>query len=637
MTRPSGLTLVTAALLVLLPALAVLQYRWVGQVSAAERDRMERNLRVGAYQFRQAFDSELGRAGALQAGPATVRDGSSERYSDRYDLWLNTAVHPRMVANVYLIDAEGTQLRLRRWNADTRLFDSIAWPAEIERWRPQFEQERREYDATRQDRRPPPAIRDDGLLVFPVRNFDGPRGQGGPDRPGGGDRQAGDRQGGNANRDGGPDRGPDNRQSQAARPPFGFTVVQLNLDYITREMLPELTQRHFEHSTGDAYRVSVTTADPPTRVIYRSEPDAPIDPARADAVESLYGRDPLGFFRGMRGGDDSRLNIQINVIEGQDGAQNAARPEVQMQDAGRWRLLVQHQSGSLEAAVGQVRRRNLTISFGVLLLLSVSVGMLTLTSRRAERLARQQMEFVAGVSHELRTPVAVIKSAAENLSQGVVGSVDRVKRYGNMIEGESRRLGEMVERVLQYAAIESGLGMGSRTPLAPADIIQGAIDSSMPLLGPENVQIHRDIALNLPPVVGDANALRSAVQNLIANAVKYGGPDHWVGIRAEHVPARRHGEVRITVSDHGNGIDAAELPHIFEPFYRGADAVAQQIHGNGLGLSLVRRIIEAHGGRVSATSRPGAGSAFTISLPAAERQAAAAADTASAFSTAPQA
>jgi signal transduction histidine kinase len=207
-----------------------------------------------------------------------------------------------------------------------------------------------------------------------------------------------------------------------------------------------------------------------------------------------------------------------------------------------------------------------------------------------------------------------------------------------MIEGEARRLGEMVERVLQYAAIESGLGMGSRTPLAPADIIQGAIDSSMPMLTPDNVQIHRDIALNLPPVVGDANALRSAVQNLIANAVKYGGPDHWVGIRAEHVRDRRHGEVRITISDHGNGIDAEELPHIFDPFFRGADAVAQQIHGNGLGLSLVRRIIEAHGGKVSATSRPGAGSAFTIALPAAEGKAAAqAASTASSLSTAPQA
>jgi signal transduction histidine kinase len=625
MTRPSGLTIVTAALLVLLPALAVLQYRWVGQVSAAERDRMERNLRVGAYQFRQTFDSELGRTGALQVGPATLRDNNAERYGDRYDLWANTTLHPRIVSNIYLIDTAGADLRIRRWNPDSRAFEATEWPAAVEKWRPQFERERREYGSG-QDRRQPLAVRDDALMVFPVRSFDVGRGPGpGAGGPGAAPRSTSERAPGAAG----------TRSAVNQRPPFGFTVVQLNLDYIAKEMLPELTQRHFEASSGDAYRVSVITTDTPPRIIYQSEPDAPTEPAHADASESLYGRDPLGFIRGIRGGDDSRLNITVNVIEGQNGTQNAVRPE--LQDSGRWRLLVQHQSGSLETAIAKVRRRNLAISFGVLLLLSLSVAMLTLTSRRAERLARQQMEFVAGVSHELRTPVAVIKSAAENLSQGVVGSVDRVKRYGSMIEGEARRLAEMVERVLQYAAIESGLATGSRTALAPEDIIQGAIDSSMPLLTPDNVQVHRDIALDLPPVLGDANALRSAVQNLIANAVKYGGRDHWVGIRAEHVRDRRHGEIRITVSDHGNGIDAAELPHIFEPFYRGADAVAQQIHGNGLGLSLVRRIIEAHGGMVRATSRPGSGSAFTITLPPADGKSVSRSQTATGdFQAAPQ-
>ena len=93
----------------------------------------------------------------------------------------------------------------------------------------------------------------------------------------------------------------------------------------------------------------------------------------------------------------------------------------------------------------------------MLLLLTVSIALLADTSRRAQRLARQQMEFVAGVSHELRTPVAVIRSAAENLAHGVV-SGDRVKSYGQLLQTEAKRLGEMVERVLQYAGIESGLG-----------------------------------------------------------------------------------------------------------------------------------------------------------------------------------
>jgi len=186
-----------------------------------------------------------------------------------------------------------------------------------------------------------------------------------------------------------------------------------------------------------------------------------------------------------------------------------------------------------------------------------------------------------------------------------------------MLEAEARRLTEMVERVLQYAGIESGLGFGARTALVPAEMIETAVESAIPLVGPGEVQVQRDIAPDLPPVMGDAAALRSALQNLVANAIKYGGRDRWVGIRAQHVRERRKSEVRITVSDHGSGIPAAELPHIFEPFYRGADALEKQIHGNGLGLALVKRIVTAHGGTVGVTTRPGGGSSFTITLPAA--------------------
>ena len=147
--------------------------------------------------------------------------------------------------------------------------------------------------------------------------------------------------------------------------------------------------------------------------------------------------------------------------------------------------------------------------------------------------------------------------------------------------------------------------------------MHAAIDSALPLLGPDSVNVHREIAPDLPPVIGDEAALRSAVQNLVANAVKYGGADRWVGIRAEQVKDHGRSEVRITVSDHGPGIPPDELPRIFDPFYRGGDALARQIHGNGLGLSLVKRIVAAHGGQVTVSTRAGAGSAFTISLPAA--------------------
>jgi signal transduction histidine kinase len=561
--RPTGPTLLTVLLIVLLPALAVLQYRWVGQVSAGERERMQRSVRNAADQFRDTFDDEIIRAAlALNVGASTARDGESDQYSDRYNSWITTAVFPQIIASIYLVDEDQGELRLRRWNPSIHVFEPSLWPASIDQWRPHFAYALTEFNAGRL-----PAllgtrlVGEESLVAMPIR-------QGGGGRPGA-------------------------RPVGPQRPVFGFTILELDMPYLRNQLIPQLAERYFMNPQGDGYRVQVTAADDPARVIYRSDPSLLIEPDRADATEPLG--DTNFFTRG----------------------QGRGRAET---DTSRWRLLVQHQSGSLEAAVGVVRRRNLAISFGVLLMLSVSVAMLAATSRKAERLAQQQMEFVAGVSHELRTPVAVIRSAAENLASGVV-SGERVKRYGQMLEAESRRLGEMVERVLQYAGIESGLGLGTRAPLAPAEIIDSAVETAMPLIGPEDVQIHRDIAPDLPPVLGDAPALRSAIQNLVANAVKYGGRDRWVGIRAQHVRERRRSEVWITVSDHGPGIPAAELPHIFEPFYRGADALEKQIHGNGLGLSLVRRIVTAHGGRVSVSTKPGTGSTFTIALPVAQADA----------------
>src|SRR5215831_2071397 len=110
------------------------------------------------------------------------------------------------------------------------------------------------------------------------------------------------------------------------------------------------------------------------------------------------------------------------------GAEGVTRTPLNRANEGGWRLVVKHRAGSLEAAVTATRRRNLAISFGILSLLGVSVGFIVLSSRRAQRLATQQMEFVAGVSHELRTPLAVICSAAENLADGVIDSRDQIKR-----------------------------------------------------------------------------------------------------------------------------------------------------------------------------------------------------------------
>ena len=269
-----------------------------------------------------------------------------------------------------------------------------------------------------------------------------------------------------------------------------------------------------------------------------------------------------------------------------------------------------------------MRRRNLVLSSGILLLLSMAVGLIVVSARRSQDLARQQMEFVAAVSHELRTPVSVIGTAAGNLADGVVGDPQRVRKYGETIQGEARRLAETVERVLQLAGIAAGRAAAAQSTVHPAELVSEAILACKPEIDSTGVLVETDIPDQLPMVQGDVAALRSALRNLISNAVKYGGDSRWVRVAASSRDSASKGlesRVVFTVEDRGLGIGPDDRKHIFEPFYRGREAVSRQIHGSGLGLNLVQRIAESHGGTVAVSSEPGKGSTFTMTLPGAVR------------------
>jgi signal transduction histidine kinase len=283
----------------------------------------------------------------------------------------------------------------------------------------------------------------------------------------------------------------------------------------------------------------------------------------------------------------------------------------------RWRLIVKHPSGSLEAAVNAARRRNIIISTSILGVLGASMALLVLSTRRAQELARQQMEFVAAVSHELRTPLAVIRSAGENLADGVVRDEQQVKKYGDLVRSEGRRLTEMVEQILEFAGIHSGQRGFVLRPVPVAPLVHDVVDSSRALVEAAGIAVEFSIPDQLPPVLGDEAALRRVFQNLVSNAIKYGRAGGWLGVRARQAGR----EIHIAVADRGIGIQPAEQTRIFEPFYRTPDVVAAQIQGAGLGLSLVKRIVEAHGGRITVTSTPGSGSEFTVVLPAASEEA----------------
>ncbi len=630
-------------LLGLIVLLATLQYRWLGQISQAERERMSATLGASASAFAEDFDRELNRAYLLfQLAPVSDAGDTAAQVAARYDRWQATSRFPRLVKDVYLTTRGTPGATLRRFNPSTRFIEPAEWPAALDGVRAQIaESESRSSDAS-----PPTIVRNavptiwaeaPALVVAAPLLF--------VNRPAAGAHDF----------------------TLPVQP--SYCLLLLDGDYIRTEMLPSLAQHHFQGPGGGIdYELAVV----PTKgrgAVYRSVGAfSPAADAKVDASADFFNLRVQDF--SSLANEISRFALFSAVTQTGRGAAgkgpaagtttvirhsvaapmsehftlpNGAAMSIVVQESGRsgasatvsdklftagtaaatatrlsvvstphWRLLVQHPSGSLEQAVNHARLRNLLVSTGVLGLLAISVGFLVVSTRRAHDLARQQLEFVATVSHELRTPLAVIRSAADNLADGVVGDEARVRQYGQLVRSEGLRLTELVEQILEFAGLQSGQRAVSRAPVTIDAVLRVATAAAQPAAEAAGVRVELTIAEGLPAVAGDEPALRRVFLNLIGNAVKYGADGRWVGVRARATGRA----VEIAVSDRGLGIAAAEQARIFEPFYRTADVVAAQIQGAGLGLSLVKRIVEAHGGTIGVASAPGQGSTFTVTLPA---------------------
>ncbi len=236
----------------------------------------------------------------------------------------------------------------------------------------------------------------------------------------------------------------------------------------------------------------------------------------------------------------------------------------------------------------------------------------------AVQLAKLQMDFVASISHELRTPLAVIRSAADNIADGVVEGKDQLAKYGSVIRRQSRQMTDLVNQILLFASTRGRRSHYVVRSLQVSEIVASVLENTAELAREAGFVVESHVEPDLPFVTGDLQALSRCLQNLVGNAIKYGAQQRWVGIRAsrEKSGTLHHEEVVIAVQDRGIGIDKSDLPHVFEPFYRSPEVHAAQIHGTGLGLPLARSIAEAMGGKLTVESKIGAGSVFTLHLPA---------------------
>jgi signal transduction histidine kinase len=381
-------------------------------------------------------------------------------------------------------------------------------------------------------------------------------------------------------------------------------LFRLDLDVLRRSLLPEVVRRHLEALERDDFLFAIVAGPSRDQVIYVT--------AGASAAELAASPDvamPLDF---DAGDGPAQRPPEIGRRGGDRGGPRTRGPGPRRDAYGGWLLVAQHRAGSLDAAVAGLRARNLALSFGILLLLGVAVAMIGVNARRAERLARQQVEFVAGVSHEMRTPVSAIEVAARNLEDGLIGDPARVQRYGRVIGAEARRLGETVERVLQFAAIDAGRVRGTACPVDLALVVEDVVSHART----ENPLASFDAAVERACTVqADPGVLRACVRNLVENALKYGGKPGWVRVSLTRRGNGDRMEGCLEVEDRGPGIEASDLPHVFEPFYRGRLATEHRIPGSGLGLHIVKRSIEQMGGEVRVSSRPGTGTTMRLTLP----------------------
>ena len=272
--------------------------------------------------------------------------------------------------------------------------------------------------------------------------------------------------------------------------------------------------------------------------------------------------------------------------------------------------------GPLAAAPAEARdrmRRTVlvgSLSVAFLLMLAAAYGVYRATTRELV-LARQQTDFVSAVSHEFRTPLTSMRHLTDLLARRAIPSEERRAHYYDLLAHETERLHRMVESLLSFGHIEAG---GYAWRLEPVDaglLFGGLVDEFRLEPMARTREILCDIEPDLPLIRADAEALSRALWNLLENAAKYSSPD--APIRAV---ARRAGHaVHLSIGDRGIGIQPGERDTIFQKFVRGADTRRAGIRGVGIGLALVKRIIEAHGGSVQVDSEPGRGSTFTLVIP----------------------
>jgi len=249
-----------------------------------------------------------------------------------------------------------------------------------------------------------------------------------------------------------------------------------------------------------------------------------------------------------------------------------------------------------------------------ILLAGILIFGLALTVRTVAHeleLSKMKSDFVSTISHEFKSPLSSIRQLAEMLQSGRVPSENRRQEYYDVLVEQSERLSLLIDNILDFAKIEEGRKIFDFQIVDIGLLLKEIVSVIQDQVRHKDFVIHVEIEKSLPPIRADRESLTQAITNLIDNAVKYSGDSRKIIVRAYAVDQY----LIFTVKDFGIGIRKEEIDKVFERFYRGGDELTRTVKGSGLGLTLVKQIIEAHHGEITVESSPGRGSTFTVRIP----------------------
>ena len=556
--------IVTGALIPLLLFLALNQLQWVQDLGIRERYRLIQALHSTATQLGSAIQNEIAIIPVLfdidcDEMSAILSNRDYGEFANRWAAWQTYAQSPDIISDLYIMVDEGlpaTDLPVWQWNGSQ--FVSVKSNFTIEN-------------------------EEGGLFVFPLR-------------PGVSEKRY-------------------------------KMVVRINDEVLGQKLIPPLAEQYLFGKTDYYFRIMDTVRQ---RVVYESSKAIPESLFNTPDIRyPLLRPDFLYFFNRLPQNQDPNFASVPAMTILQLRRQNATNrenpdrvaeiffdpnkrpPDVRDRtENARWVLEAVHTSGSLKAVVNMLILRNTIISMGTLILLALALIALTIAVRRNQELAERQQDFIATVTHELKTPVAVIKSAADNLATGIITGADRARSYGELILGESNKLATMVDRLLVYSRLSSHKPIEFEL-LDLRELIYQVLKLYETQLTEAAFRVEV-IAPHPIYIRGDRQTLDLALGNLVSNALKHAREGAFLGIDLRQEQKKW---AILAVRDHGPGIPRQERKQIFEAFYRGEQAKTKQVPGSGLGLNVVRRIIETHGGTVTCEALGDLGALFVIKLP----------------------